>query len=140
MADASPLKESTQDAIAEKLKADPAFNVEPVVEATIKAELAKPGASTKAILEDVCYGAMSALILADRDPCEGVVQVLRAVGHIIQTRSGDPMTTMGYALGGVAKIAAVVPPAKLADISVAIDNEFMGAGELFNQLYQNVGK
>ncbi|MBI5242324.1 MAG: hypothetical protein HY922_01415 [Elusimicrobia bacterium] len=134
MAEKSAFYESVKREVVAKLRHDPEAHIKagPLVLGLICSELRRPGATTKLVLEDGCYGAMSGLVLIDKDVIAGAVEVLKAVVQVVQERSGDPMKTMGYALDGIARIASAVPPDKIAEMSSQIEATFMGAGQEFS--------
>jgi hypothetical protein len=127
------LRESVQKEFFSKFEQEPDIQnkVEAFFLGVLRAELLKPGATTRTVLIEACHGALNGLLLAGKDVRVGAVEVLRAVALIVQERSGDPMTTMGYALEGIARIAPAVRPDTVAEIGSEIDSVFMGAGETF---------
>lgn len=134
MAEKNVFYESVKSEVVAKFKNDPEapLHAGPYVLEIIRSELKKPGATTKSVLEEGCHGAMSGLVLIDKDVIAGAVEVLKALVQMIQERSGDPMKTMGYALDGIARIASAVPKEKIAEMSTQIEATFMGAGEEFS--------
>ncbi|MBI5211384.1 MAG: hypothetical protein HY927_15525 [Elusimicrobia bacterium] len=142
MADHSALCEKVKNAVVVSLKHDPQahLKVGALVLEMMQAEMKKPGATTKFVLEEVCLGAMHGLLLAEHDLAAGAVEILKALVHLIQERSGDPMTTMGYALEGIARIAPVVSGHALSDIGGHIEAAFTGAGQEFGALVDKHSK
>ena len=140
MAEDNPLVKQIQTEFQTKLQFDENWTakVAELVEKSIRDELNKPGASTKATVGNVCHGTMRGIVLSEKDAGEGVVQVLKAIGVIAQERSGDPMQTMTYALEGISRIAKVCPPQTLTNIQGSIESHFMGAGGLFIDLCAKV--
>ncbi|MFA5138405.1 MAG: hypothetical protein WC728_04160 [Elusimicrobiota bacterium] len=136
MPEESPLQLSIQKDISARLmgEPDPVSKLRPIVEELLRAELKKPGASTKPVLRDVCHGAMGAMVLLNKDVRHGSVEVLKAVSVFITERSGDPMTTMSYALDGIARIAPAIDRKLVAEIGAEIESAFMGAGQMFNDI------
>ncbi|HAH05944.1 MAG TPA: hypothetical protein DCM05_05330 [Elusimicrobia bacterium] len=128
------IKESVQKQFFAKFESEPDLQgkVEPLFLEVLRVELLKPGATTKAVLIEGCHGALSGLLLAGKDVRACAVDILKAVALVVQERSGDPMTTMGYALEGIARIAPAVHRDTVAQIANEIDSAFMGAGETFS--------
>jgi hypothetical protein len=136
MPEGSQLQQRIQKDISAKLmgESDPVSKLRPIVEELLRAELKKPGATTKSVLRDVCHGAMGAMVLLNKDVRHGSVEVLKAVSVFVTERSGDPMTTMGYALDGIARIAPAIDRNLVAEIGSEIEAAFMGAGQMFNDI------
>ncbi|MBI4677019.1 MAG: hypothetical protein HY748_05495 [Elusimicrobia bacterium] len=135
MPETDPIFEAVKAAVVSRLKDDPQaqLHVGPIILELVRAELEKPGAATKRAMAEACHGAMSALLLLDKDLCVGAVEVLKGLTHILQERSGDPMQTMDYALEGISRIGASISSGLLSDIEHHIETEFMGAGEHFSR-------
>lgn len=130
------IKESVQKQFFARFEreTDVSGKIEPLFLQVLRSELQKPGATTKVVLTEGCHGALSGLLLAGKDVRACAVDILKAVALVVQERSGDPMTTMGYALEGIARIAPAVNRNTLAEIGTEIDSAFMGAGETFSAL------
>ncbi len=136
MTQGSPLKERVQKDVQARFLSgeNPMGTLAEVVETCLRDELKKPGAATKDVIDAVCHGALSGLVVSGADVPAGAMQVLKSVGSIVQERSGDPMRTMTYALEGMARIASVAGPGVMEKIGSGIDAQFMGAGQIFSDL------
>jgi hypothetical protein len=134
MTEHSALCDKVKDAVLAGLKDDPqaAENVGPFVEKIVGLELKQPGATTRAVLEDCCLGAMRGLVLLEKDLPAGAVSIMKALVHLVQDRSGDPMKTMSYAVEGLARIASALQPDALHAIAARLESELMGTGREFS--------
>ncbi len=138
MAENSALCEKVKNEVSARLKDDPraAENVGPLVLGIVAAELKRPGATTRTVLEDCCLGAMRGLVLIEKDLPAGAVSVMKSLVHLVQERSGDPMQTMSYAVEGLARIASVASRETIHAISERLESELMGTGQEFTALAQ----
>ncbi|MBI5239663.1 MAG: hypothetical protein HY926_04265 [Elusimicrobia bacterium] len=142
MAENSALCEKVKNAVVAGLKDDPqaAESVGPLILQIVTLELKQPGATTRAVLVDCCLGAMRGLVLIEKDLPAGAVAILKALAHLVQERSGDPMKTMSYAVEGLAYIASVVQPDALHAIATRLEAEIMGTGQEFSSFVEKQRK
>lgn len=92
------------------------------------------GQSPKETVKEICYGAMSGLLLIEKNLPQAAVFILRDMAEISNELRLDPSELMTWAMGGIAKIAAVVPREASYDIRAKIDEEYQGVGEVFGKL------
>ncbi len=82
----------------------------------------------------VCRGVMGGLFMKEKDfapPCVEILKAMAALSHKIQI---DPADMMTWAMEGLAAIAILAPLETRSQIQSAIDENFMGAGAVFNEL------
>lgn len=85
-------------------------------------------------VRQVCHGAMSGLLLIEKDLPQSAVKILQCMAEVSQELHLDPASAMTWAMEGIAKTAAMAPAQVRWSIRSAIDEAFMGAGEVFEKL------
>jgi len=136
MASAHPIQSKVQaDAVAALKDSPDAYAAAARVAADLVASALRSGPHPpREVVLHACHGAMAALVLQEKDPAKGAVQLMRSLGDVAQTTGTDPMDMMTWAMEGIARIAPLLQPAPLYSMREAIENAFMGAGTLFNEL------
>ncbi|MBI3549983.1 MAG: hypothetical protein HY078_13175 [Elusimicrobia bacterium] len=92
------------------------------------------GQNPKETLEEICYGAMSGIMLIESDLPQTAVLILKSMNEVAHELHMDPSELMTWAMGGIARISAVTPLQTSFRIREAIEEEYQGAGEVFGQL------
>lgn len=92
------------------------------------------GRDPKESVEDICFGAMSGLLLIEKDLPNGAMLILTGMAEIAQKVNIDPSELMTWTMEGIARIAPLVASHTLEDTRMRIEKEYMGAGEVFGSL------
>lgn len=92
------------------------------------------GQNPKETVEEICYGAMSGLLLIEKDLPQSAILILRNLAEISNELNAEPSELMTWAMGGIAKISAVISRDILYDIRCRIEEEYQGTGEVFAKL------
>jgi|GEM_PF-3174533 len=125
-----------KEMVAEQLRllADPCAAAAQVVRQTLSAALSgEPvgGTPPERVIEDTVKGAMTALLLADHSLSKGAIMMIEAVHDVANDCQLDTTESMRAALRGLADLRRFVTPEKVDEVRIAIDQRYMGAGELF---------
>lgn len=120
----------------------------------VAAALAK-GAEPKAIAKEICAqisraaaastdhraavaatvrGAMSAVFLSGQDLPHTAVETLAGLAHVTLMMRVGPEDLMTWVMEGIASMTAVAGPDARDKIGSAIEERFMGAGEVFGAM------
>ena len=86
-----------------------------------------------------CRGVMGGMILLEADLPETAVAVLREMATVAAESNQDPMECMTWAMEGMATVCRLASPDAQEAVRVAIDEKFMGAGEVFEKLLRSGG-
>lgn len=81
-----------------------------------------------------CRGIMQGMILLEGDLSRTAVSLLGQVAMLAQEAELDPAECMTWAMEGMATVCRMAPNPVRSAISTAIEDNFMGAGEVFNKL------
>lgn len=126
----------TKEMVAEELRllGDPCQTAAGVVRRTLTAALqgAPAGTAADRVIEDAVKGAMTALLLAEQSLPRGAMLVLAAVLDA-SAAAIDPTRAMRAALQGVADLRRFADVDRVEEVRVAIDAQYMGAGEVFSE-------
>lgn len=88
----------------------------------------------------VCRGVIGGLVLVERDPSGPAAALLGKMAQLAHELHLDPQETMTWAMEGIAEVAAVSSSDTRHAIREAIDEKFMGAGEVFGSLCDAAAK
>lgn len=97
-------------------------------------------ADPRSTVQQVCKGMMSGLLLAEKDLPKSAVLLLQGMAEAAQETHREPSDLMTWAMEGIAQVAPMVSPEVRAALQDAIDQAFMGAGQVFNELCQKASK
>lgn len=130
----------TKEMIAGRLKeaADAPRVAAEVVKRTIVAGVRATQASTtkqdpQRTVVEVCRGAMTGLMLIDKDLVAGALAILGRLAEAAQELGLDPQELLTWALQGFAKLAPAAPRDVIYKMRLEIDKAYMGAGDLFDK-------
>jgi len=130
------INQLTKEMVAEELRllGDPCQTAAGVVRRTLTAALQNPpeGTASDRIIEDAVKGAMTALLLAEQSLPRGALLVLAAVLDASEAVI-DPTQAMRAALKGIAELRRYADLDRIEEVRLAIDGQFMGAGEVFSE-------
>jgi len=87
------------------------------------------GPAERSMVAEMCYGAITAILLRHQCLSRGGIEILRAAGAAAGALHIDPTEMMTQAIRGLARIRSVCSKDQLQDLSYGLDREFMGAGE-----------
>lgn len=98
------------------------------------------GQSPQDAVREVCKGTMAGLLLIEKDLPAGAVRVLQCIAETAQELHLDPSEMMTWAMEGIAAITPVLSHERRYAIRAAIEEAFLGAGEIFDGLCSRAGK
>ena len=81
-------------------------------------------------------GAMNGVLLAEGNLATAGTAVLQQMANIASETSLDPQETMTWAMESLAAAAVMSTPEAQSAMHNAIEEKFMGAGSVFNELVQ----
>ncbi|MFI5347792.1 MAG: hypothetical protein ACHQ51_15585 [Elusimicrobiota bacterium] len=87
----------------------------------------------------VCRGVAAGMLLLEKDLPKTAVALLAQMATVAQETNLDPADCMSWAMEGLAPIAKVAPVGTSDAVRAAIDENFMGAGEVFEQFVLTAG-
>ena len=87
----------------------------------------------------VCKGVAAGMLILEKDLAKTAVALLAQMGPIAQETNLDPADCMSWAMEGIAPIAKLAPGGAADAVRSAIDESFMGAGEVFEQYVRTAG-
>ena len=82
----------------------------------------------------VCRGVLGGMLLINKNLPEAAVKVLQempAISHDVHLDPGDLMT---WGMEGIASVCRMAGEGARHDVQVAIEESFMGAGEVFSEI------
>ncbi|MBI4424213.1 MAG: hypothetical protein HY554_10825 [Elusimicrobia bacterium] len=118
-----------------KLKAmdDPCAAAAAIVQASLSVALRSipedKDVNRRLAIQEACQGAMTGLLLSEQNTTRGAVLILSKVAEVANDYRMDPSAAMESALRGIADIRRFLLPERLAEMRVAVDAAFLGAGE-----------
>ncbi len=139
MTDQYNLGELTKEMVASRLKSledAPAVAAE-IVKKTIVAGVQgtrHAGQSPQVSVQQICRGAVAGLLLIDKDLPKSAVCMLDKMAEASQEIQLAPEDLMTWAMEGIASMANVIPLDVQGRIRDAINDKYMGAGEVFEKL------
>ena len=86
----------------------------------------------------VCRGVMSGMLLINKELPEaaaGILRVMPAIAHDVHL---DPQELMTWGMEGIASVALMAGQEVRYHVQQRIEESFMGAGPVFQQLCQNL--
>jgi hypothetical protein len=86
-----------------------------------------------------CKGVAAGMLILEKDLPKAAVAILSQMAGVAQETNLDPMDCMSWAMEGIAPIARLAPGGAADSVRMAIDESFMGAGEVFEQLVRTAG-
>lgn len=92
----------------------------------------------RATVVAVCRGTMRGLLILEKDLPAAAVAVLGHMGEVANDSGLDPADCMTWAMEGIAPVAKL-SPAGPDPIRAAIEEKFMGAGEVFDSVVRSSG-
>lgn len=87
----------------------------------------------------VCRGVSAGMLILEKELPKTAVALLTQMGTVAQETNLDPSDCMSWAMEGIAPIAKLAPGGAADAVRAAIDERFMGAGEVFEQLVRTAG-
>lgn len=90
-------------------------------------------------VSSVCRGIMAGMALQEKDLAATAVALLGQMATAAQEASLDPADCMTWAMEGIAPVAKVAHAGAADAIRSAIEENFMGAGEVFDRLLSESG-
>ena len=86
-----------------------------------------------------CKGVSAGMLILEKDLAKTAVALLSQMAAVAQETNLDPADCMSWAMEGIAPIAKLAPGGGSDAVRMAIDESFMGAGEVFEQLVRTAG-
>ncbi len=87
----------------------------------------------------VCRGIMAGMALLDKDLPATAVALLGRMAAVAQETALDPAECMTWAMEGIAPVAKTASGGTGDAVRAAIEENFMGAGEVFDRLLAESG-
>jgi hypothetical protein len=82
----------------------------------------------------VCRGVMSGVLLIEKDLVLTSVELVKSMAHLAQETHLDPADMMTWAMEAIAAISIMGPPDLGSSVREALEQNFMGTGEVFGEL------
>jgi hypothetical protein len=82
----------------------------------------------------VCRGVISGMLLGEKDLVATSVEILKKMAHLAQETHQDPADMMTWAMEGIAGVVVIAGPDIKLLVREALENNFMGTGEIFGEL------
>lgn len=86
-----------------------------------------------------CRGVMAGVVLNEGDLPKSAVAILQKMAAVAQESNLDPAECMTWAMEGIAPVCKLAPGAAADNVRLAIEEHFMGAGEVFSSILQTAG-
>lgn len=139
MTDQFNLGQLTKEMVVSRLKEvedAPAAAAEIVTKTIISAvkSTRAAGQSPRDTVAEITWGAISGLILIEKDLPRGAALLLKGLAEVSASLDLEAADLMTWSLEGMARIAPVATPEIRARLREAIETEFMGVGEVFDGL------
>ena len=93
----------------------------------------------RATVAAACRGVMSGMLLLEKDLPKAAVALLNQMAPVAQETSLDPADCMSWAMEGIAPVCRLAPPGAADAVSAAIEETFMGAGQVFEGFLRTAG-
>lgn len=86
-----------------------------------------------------CRGVMSGMVLIEKDLAKTAVALLTQMGAVAQETGLDPAECMTWAMQGIAPVVKSVSASAGDHVRAAIEENFMGAGSVFDEIMRTAG-
>jgi hypothetical protein len=86
-----------------------------------------------------CRGIMSGMLLIEKDLPKTAVALLTQTAQVADESGLDPADCMTWAMEGIAPVAKMGHGSSVDAVSNAIEENFMGAGDVFNNIARTAG-
>ena len=86
-----------------------------------------------------CRGVMAGMLIIEKDLPRTAVALLAKMALIAQESNLDPADCMTWAMEGIAPVVRLAPSSAGDAVCAAIDENFMGAGEVFQGILRTAG-
>ncbi|HEX4047948.1 MAG TPA: hypothetical protein VH309_08950 [Elusimicrobiota bacterium] len=86
-----------------------------------------------------CRGAMSGMLLIEKDLPKTAVALLGQMAVVAQESNLDPAECMTWAMEGIAPVVKLAPAGSPDAVRDAIEETFMGAGAVFDDILRTAG-
>ena len=86
-----------------------------------------------------CRGAMQGILLLEKDLPKTAVALLAQMAHVAEETNLDPADCMTWAMEGIASVCRFGPHGTGDAVSAAIEERFMGVGQVFETLLRTAG-
>jgi hypothetical protein len=113
----------------------------PVAAGEIALKIAVPAVTSTRLRQDprltviaTCRGVMQGMLLLEKDLGQTAVSLLTQMATISQEANLDPGDCMTWAMEGMAPVCKMASSQVRDSVAHAIDEHFMGAGEVFRSL------
>lgn len=136
--------------LAKEIVLDKLKNVEAAAAAAAAAEIIKKISVTavtgtresqdpRVSVSAACRGIMSGMVLLEKDLPATAAAVLQQMSAVAAETNQDPAECMTWAMEGMAAVCRLSSPTVQDAVRGAIDEKFMGAGEVFDGLLRAGG-
>jgi len=118
----------------------------PAAAGEIARQIAVPAVTSTRLRQDprltvsaTCRGVMEGMLLLEQDLGETAVSLLNQMAVISQDANLDPADCMTWAMEGMAPVCRLAPAHVRDSVRHAIEEHFMGAGEVFDRIIDTAG-
>jgi hypothetical protein len=143
MADLAEIEKSAREYVAATMTADGGAHDSVKASKLICQCLAQAARSTKepqASVVAAVRGAMAGALLSGQNIPETAVKVLEALPGITLMTTAGPEAVMSWVMQGMAEMVHMVSPEVRLAIGAGIEEKFMGAGTVFEELCEKAPK
>jgi hypothetical protein len=86
-----------------------------------------------------CRGVMAGMLLIDKDLPKTAVALLTKMATIAQEANLDPAECMTWTIEGIAPVVKMASAGAAEAVGAAIEENFMGAGQVFEDILRTAG-
>ena len=86
-----------------------------------------------------CRGVMGGMLLVEKDLPKTAVALLNQMAQVAIEANLDPADCMTWAMEGIAPVVRLAPHGAANAVSTAIEEHFMGAGQVFDDILRTAG-
>jgi hypothetical protein len=86
-----------------------------------------------------CRGVMGGMMLLEKDLAKTAVTLLLQMAAVAQEANLDPADCMTWAMEGIAPVVKLAPGCSIDLVRAAIEEQFMGTGEVFESIVRTAG-
>lgn len=145
MEDAYNFAELTKNMITSRLKesADAPTMAAEIAKTTIISGVKSIRGSRQDAMEavrQICFGAMSGLLLIEKDLPLGTIKILQSLTDVSQELQIEPSELMTGAMESVARVSRLVSAETRWKIREALEENFNGTGEVFDKLCEKFSR